>query len=91
VQNLFYQLNVKLLAEKAGVGSISNENNQIVMRFADGMIPPDLPFLGQSVRIGKTALWMPYLNLEDWQAELVGVLRKLANVENHGKLSSNGS
>ena len=91
IHNLFYQLNVKLLAEKAGLVSISNENKQIVLRFADGSIPPDLPNLGSAIRIGKTALWMPYLHLEDWQGDLIGVLHKLAPPQNHGKLTSNGA
>jgi len=77
VRNLFYQLSVKLLADKAGLATIGNENNQIVLRFPTGSIPPGLPELGPHVRIGKTALWMPYLNLADWQQELVSVLKCL--------------
>ncbi|OGO28690.1 MAG: transcription-repair coupling factor [Chloroflexi bacterium RBG_16_52_11] len=86
VRNLFFQLNAKLLAESAGLGSISNENNQIVLRFTDGSIPPELPYLGPTVRIGKTALWMPYVHLEDWQQELMGVLKKLDSSANYDKL-----
>jgi len=86
VRNLFFQLNTKLLAERAGLVSISNENNQIVLRFTDGTIPPELPNLGPSVRTGKTALWMPYVHLEDWQQELMGVLKKLDSWANYDKL-----
>jgi hypothetical protein len=29
------------------------------------------------VRIGKTALWIPYHSLEDWRAFLIDVLERL--------------
>ncbi|HEX7976795.1 MAG TPA: transcription-repair coupling factor, partial [Anaerolineales bacterium] len=77
VLNLLYQLKVKLLAEKAGLASISGENGQIVMRFPEGNLPASLPDLGPRVRVGKVALWMPYTNLPDWPKELLNILEKL--------------
>jgi len=78
VYNLFYQLKIKLVAEKIGLASINSENGQLVLRFPDGTLPAWIPELNGGVRAGKTALWMPY-NLESgWQEALSGLLQKLA-------------
>jgi transcription-repair coupling factor (superfamily II helicase) len=77
VLNLFFQFKVKLVAEKAGLASISTENGQIVLRFPEGIVPSDLIDLGPYVRIGKIALWMPYKSLPDWEEQLLGILEKL--------------
>lgn len=79
VSNLFFQLKVKLLAEQASLASISSENGQLVMRFPDKEVPASLPNPGPFVRVGKTALWMPYTNLPNWRETLVEVLKNLAN------------
>jgi hypothetical protein len=70
-------MKIKLLAEAAGLSAIGNENGQIVLRFPEGNLPEQLPNLGAVVRIGKTALWIPYRALADWRAELLNVLSRL--------------
>ena len=80
VHNLFYQLKLKLLAEKAGLASISAESGQLVLRFVDGNIPESLPELGPGVRVGKTALWIPYKQSDNWQEELLSILTRLEGV-----------
>ena len=77
VENLFYQLKLKLLVEKAGLISITTENGQIVLRYPDNQIPTDLPNPGPLVRVGKAALWIPYEELDDWPGKLLGVLENL--------------
>ena len=77
VLQLLFQLKIKLLAEKANLASISTENGQMVLRFPDGEIPPDLPVLSSELRVGKTALWLPYQALPDWRTTLVEVLHQL--------------
>ena len=59
VVNLLYQLRVKLLAERAGLYSITSENNQLVFRYPENEIPENLQGLLPEIRVGKTALWMP--------------------------------
>ena len=76
VRNLLFQLKIKLLAERTDIVSVNVENNQIVLRFRDEQLPADLPDLGQRVRIGKTALWMPFKSIPNWSDELL----KLFNV-----------
>ena len=77
VTNLFFQLRVKLLAERANLASIAVESGQIVLRFADGETPEKVNVAGGRARVGKTALWLPG-EAEDWQENLVGVLEALA-------------
>lgn len=79
VLGLLTQLKIKLLAEKAGLYSIGIESGQLVLRFPESAIPPDLPYLGPQVRVGKTALWMPYQKSGDWLARLFATLHVLAN------------
>lgn len=80
VENLFFQLRVKLLAETAGLISVSMEGEQIVLRY-----PPlpegasrQLPNIGPGVRAGKNAYWMQ-VNTENgagesWRERLLNVL-----------------
>ena len=79
-RNLLYQLKVKLLAEQAGLVSVSGENGQIVLRYTplpEGVPTRALPELGEDVRTGKNAVWL----LEDeagvWQERLLTVLQEL--------------
>lgn len=81
VRNLFLQLKVKILAEKADLASISAEGGQFILRYSDGTVPGDLPDPGPGVRIGKTALWMPYNDQEDWSERLIEVLHRLQTGE----------
>ena len=77
VSNLLYQIKVKLLAERAGLSSISSENGQLVLRYPENVMPDTLPDLGPNVRAGKTALWLPYAGLDNWPEVLFEVLSKL--------------
>jgi transcription-repair coupling factor (superfamily II helicase) len=81
VENLLFQLKVKLTAETAGLASVSSENGQIVLRF-----PPEpargpgrsLPALGAGVRSGKNALWLTRRSQGDWAGPLMDLLNRLA-------------
>jgi transcription-repair coupling factor (superfamily II helicase) len=84
VSNLLYQLKVRLLAEKAGLASVSAENGQLVLRFPDGTVPAAVPNLGPAIRVGKTALWMPYSSLPDWQGTLIEVMIRLQGTGDKG-------
>jgi transcription-repair coupling factor (superfamily II helicase) len=77
VRNLLYQLKVKLLGELSGIVSVNVENNQIVLRYPDDQLPSDLLELDPTVRIGKTALWMQYKSIPNWQEELLNLLNSL--------------
>ena len=77
VRNLLFQLKIKLLAEMTDIASVNVENSQLVLHFRDESPPPDLPNLGPQVRIGKTALWMPYKSLPEWSENLIDLFQVL--------------
>jgi transcription-repair coupling factor (superfamily II helicase) len=81
VENLFYQLRVRILGEQAGLASIANEGDQIVLRFPpliEGMSAPELPPIGHQTRPGKNSYWMKF-NLDDneWKDRLIRVLSEI--------------
>ncbi|MBI4730621.1 MAG: hypothetical protein HY781_00515 [Chloroflexi bacterium] len=80
MDNLFYQMRVKMRAEKAGLVSIGMEAGQIVLRYpvlADEKAAPRLPDLGPGVRGGKNAYWCMFGKAPDWQEKLLETLEKL--------------
>jgi transcription-repair coupling factor (superfamily II helicase) len=81
VTNLFFQVKVKVLAERSGISSISLENGQIVLRYPP--LPSDVgsryfPTLGPDVRTGKNSLWLLQLQDDGWSDRLLQVLVQLA-------------
>ncbi len=61
VQNLFFQLLVKLRGERAGLASVAVEGDQIVLRYPalpESAPPRNLPFVGTLARTGKNAFWL---------------------------------
>jgi transcription-repair coupling factor (superfamily II helicase) len=89
VENLLYQLEIKLLAQQAGLESVRVENKQLALSFTSGKVPSDLPNLGSLVRVGKTSLWLPYATNPDWRDHLVNTLQKLYNSEQHESIALN--
>lgn len=79
VENLLYQTRVKILAERAGLLSVTAESGQFVLRYPDGELPENVIPPEPYVRAGTTALWMPYRELLEWQKPLIFVLQKLAD------------
>ena len=72
VDNLLYQLRVKVLAAEAGIVSIGSEGGQILIQFTSGQTPTG--GLGPEVRMSKRGLW---LTSTTWQESLMGLLRNL--------------
>lgn len=77
VRNLLFQLKIKILAELTNISSVNVENNQIVLRFRGDELPTDLPPLKPGIRIGKTALWIPYKSIPNWSENLLDVFNDL--------------
>jgi transcription-repair coupling factor (superfamily II helicase) len=81
--NLFYQMQVKLRAEKAGLVSIGMESGQIVLRYPmtpEGMEAKRLPDLGPGIRGGKNAFWCLFGRDADWQERLLETLSVLPGI-----------
>lgn len=81
VKNLFYQIRVKLLGEKAGLVSITAEGDQLVLRFPplpEGVITRNLPMINPILRPGKNAYWMQFSSVgQDWQTQLIEMLGEI--------------
>jgi transcription-repair coupling factor (superfamily II helicase) len=78
VQNLFYQMRVKLRAEAAGLSAVSWESGQCVLRYPSVGEDKDgkrLADLGPGVRGGKNAYWCSFG--DNWQDKLLDVLAQL--------------
>jgi transcription-repair coupling factor (superfamily II helicase) len=81
VENIFYQMKVKILATQAGFSSISIENGQIVMRYPKEVLSAHQQFIDPRIRIGKTALWVRLPpETVDWTPLLINLLEKYASL-----------
>jgi len=79
VENLFYQMRVKLRAEEAGLSAINWESGQAVLRYPpsedrDGQRLPDL---GSGIRGGRNAYWCSFGRDDDWREKLLEILDRL--------------
>ncbi len=84
VENLLYQMRVKLRAERAGLSAVSWEGGQVALRYpapANGSEPTRLPDLGPGVRGGKSAYWLTFARDESWMVKLLEVLGQLCSGE----------
>ncbi|HSB67136.1 MAG TPA: TRCF domain-containing protein, partial [Anaerolineales bacterium] len=82
--NLFYQLKLKLLADQVGLVAVSGEAGQIVLRFPplpEGETARQLPEMGEDIRTGKNALWIPIDEDDVWREKLLQVLEQLIQVQ----------
>lgn len=80
VENLFYQMRVKLRAERAGLASVGWEAGQIVLRYpaSEEKAATRLPDLAPDVRGGRGAYWCTFA-AENWKERLLDVLARLEN------------
>ncbi|RLD11300.1 MAG: transcription-repair coupling factor [Chloroflexota bacterium] len=76
--NLFLQLEMKILAEKIGLDSITTEREQIVLRYPRGHPLPHSWEVPANIRVGETALWFQFdIKSEKWPIELINILKNL--------------
>ena len=78
VENLLYQLQIKLLAAQAGVEAVSSENGQLLLAVPAVQDPDELPDLGPGVRRSKRGYWLGRDSQMEWRPRLVSVLQALA-------------
>jgi transcription-repair coupling factor (superfamily II helicase) len=81
VQNLFYQMRVKLRAERIGLASIAWESGQILLRFPSTPELRDerrLEDLSPEVRGGRGAYWCTFGKDADWMQHLLDTLDLIA-------------
>ena len=84
VQNLIFQIKVKILAEKAGLASVGMEVDQIVLRYPpqnEKITLKELAFPGNYVRSGKNSYWFAFRKYgEQWQEMLLEILTELGEM-----------
>ncbi len=81
VQNLFYQMRVKLRAESIGLASIGWESGQVVLRFPSTPEIRDerrLDDLSPDIRGGRGAYWATFGKDGDWRQRLLDTLDLIA-------------
>lgn len=74
VENLLYQLRVKVMAAAAGLAGVVTEGGQILLQLGPGGAEIELGALGPDVRQSKRGLW---LTSTDWKSRLIQVLAAL--------------
>ncbi len=88
VQNLVFQIKVKLMAALAGLASVGFEGRQLVLHYPplpEGIALRNLPELGKGIIAGKNAYRIYFTNPEEepWQQMLVSVLNKIRQATRH--------
>ena len=76
-ENLFYQMRVKLRAEKIGLSAVGWDADQIILRYPSGIDGKDekrLPDLTKEIRGGKGAYWCMFGKAPDWKEKLLETL-----------------
>lgn len=81
VENLLYQIDIKLLAQAAGATAVTVQDGRVLVKL------PYLPEinrdmlqrkLGEGIVVSRTAVELPLTERETWQLQLLDVLQKLA-------------
>jgi transcription-repair coupling factor (superfamily II helicase) len=93
VENLFYQLRIRILATQAGIEGISLENGQILLQTRDGVEYAQMLDKGHQLRVSKRGLWMSREANTEWTHHLETVLSRLAErspTEAHGSAAPGG-
>jgi transcription-repair coupling factor (superfamily II helicase) len=88
VENLFFQMRVKILATQAGFSNVSIENGQIILRYLKGIPQAHEQVSDPRIRVGKTALWVRLPSeTEEWSTLLVEVLTQYAKLNSEHNLN----
>jgi transcription-repair coupling factor (superfamily II helicase) len=80
IENLLYQLYVRILATEVSVYSIATENKQILIQIPPAALNDTISQLGSDVRLSKRGLWLLRQGNEKWRERLVEVLHALKRV-----------
>ncbi|MCS6872621.1 MAG: transcription-repair coupling factor [Anaerolineae bacterium] len=88
LDDLLYQLRVKLLAQAANVQAITLEAGQIALKLPylgeiDRMALQR--YLGNEVRVSRVAIWLPHDANGKWRLRLLDILQRLQPIK-HGRV-----
>jgi transcription-repair coupling factor (superfamily II helicase) len=86
VENLLFQLRIKVLAAEAGATAVTNEANQIRIQLPNLLHLNRINLqhaLGPNIRVSRTGIWLvKNLATREWQITLVQALEKLGARQN---------
>ncbi|RLD01328.1 MAG: transcription-repair coupling factor, partial [Chloroflexota bacterium] len=78
VENLLLQLELKLLAETAGLESIFTQYGKLTLGYPEGKALPQPWEFDMKVRFGDSSIWLPFDEKEEgWVQKLISVLEGL--------------
>jgi len=78
VVNFLHQLELKLLAEQAGIESVFIQYGKLALGYPEGKALPQPWEFDMKVKFGESTVWLPFdSRQEDWIAMLKGVLEGL--------------
>ena len=80
VQNLLYQLQIRIKAAKSDLISISNENGQILLQIPENWPREKLTDLGKDVRLSKRGLWLSRTGEQNWQDRLLEIMDSINRI-----------
>ena len=85
VENLLFQVRVKVMAQIAGVTSVSMEGQQIICQYPalpEGIRTRNLPVIGMDERVGKNAYWLT-ISVDDelWKEKLVLFMQEIVAIK----------
>jgi transcription-repair coupling factor (superfamily II helicase) len=84
VENLLYQIRVKVLAHNASVEAVASEEGQIVLKSRLWETDEGRRKIGAAIdataRVSKGKVWLPRTMDKDWRETLIEVLEKLGRV-----------
>jgi transcription-repair coupling factor (superfamily II helicase) len=80
VENLLYQLEVRILAARAHVEGIGIEGRQILLRTHAVSEDGPMPELGKDIRLSRKGLWLLKEGNPDWPKRLLQVLDALGRM-----------
>jgi transcription-repair coupling factor (superfamily II helicase) len=78
VENLLHQLELKLLAEQAGLESIFIQYNKLALGYPEGKALPQPWEFEMKVQFGESTIWLPFNPAQEgWIDKLKGILQGL--------------
>ncbi len=80
-ENLFTQLQIKVLAEKIGLEVVTTQHRQIVLQYPPDHALPQSWELPLDTRITKNSLWVEFdAETEKWPLHLINILKGIAGI-----------
>ena len=80
IDNLLFQLRIKVLALRAGIPAVATESGQVQIRLPSGYTSDRLRlqrYLGGQAKVSRNSIWLGRgLSTGEWQVVLVQVLEK---------------